>query len=290
MIMNQEIRGDTRIVGLLGYPVAHSISPQIHNHAFRSLNLNFAYVPFEVPPQGLGKVIQALRSLKFAGANVTIPHKRNACNYCDIISPLSNVTGTVNTLYLKDGLLYGTTTDPEGFYRALSSMSFDFNGSNIVILGNGGTARTLAYSVTIEKKPASLTIVGRNETKVSSLAQEIRVNTGFNVAYSTFDNKELSTIMENCGLLVNTTNVGMHPNINETPLESKYFHSSMTVFDVIYNPGNTRFLAEAAKAGCGTQNGLKMLLYQGLASSKLWSGIDVPESIYNIEELQNLIH
>jgi len=290
MIMNQEIRGDTRIVGLLGYPVAHSISPQIHNHAFRSLNLNFAYVPFEVPPQKLGNVIQALRSFKFAGANVTIPHKRNACNYCDIISPLSNVTGTVNTLYLKDGLLYGTTTDPEGFYRAVSSMSFNFNGSRIVILGNGGTARTLAYSIALEKKVASLTIVGRNEIKVSLLAHEIRLNTGFDVAYTTFENEKLSDIMESCGLLVNTTNVGMHPNINETPLESKFFHSSMTVFDVIYNPGTTRFLAEAAIAGCRTQNGLKMLLYQGLASSKLWSGIDVPESIYNIEELQNLIH
>lgn len=290
MILNQEIRGDTRIVGLLGYPVAHSISPQIHNHAFRSLNLNFAYMPFEVSPQGLGKVIQALRSLKFAGANVTIPHKGNACNYCDILSPLSNVTGTVNTLYLKDGLLYGTTTDPEGFYRAVFSMGFDFNNSNIVILGNGGTARTLAFSLALERKVASLTLVGRNEVKVSTLAHEIKEKTGFNISYSTFDNQELNKIMENCGLLVNTTNVGMHPNINETPLESKFFHSSMTVFDVIYNPVKTRFLTEAANAGCLTQNGLRMLLYQALASSRLWSGTEVPESIYNIEELQNLIH
>lgn len=290
MILDQIVRGDSRLVGLLGYPVAHSISPRIHNHAFRSLDLNFVYIPLAVKPDSLGRAILAMRSLGFAGANVTIPHKVDATRYCDVLSPLSTATGTVNTLYMKDGLMHGTTTDPAGFYRALSSMGCELKGRDVVLLGNGGTARTLAFAIAIDRLPSSLTIVGRNEFKVSSLAREIDKVTGFTVSHCTFDEKSrLAGITGNCSLLVNTTSVGMHPLIDETPLDPVYFHQGMTVFDVIYNPIKTKFLMEAEKRGCRVQNGLRMLLFQALESSKLWSGVEVPESIFDIEELQNLI-
>lgn len=283
------VRGSTKIVCLLGYPVSHSISPQIHNHAFRNLGLNYVYIPLPVAPESFHTAIHALRAFKIAGANVTIPHKQQAVHYCDVISELSARTGTVNTIHLRDGLLYGTTTDYEGFRRAVQTMDFDFKGKNVVMLGNGGTARTLASALAFDNEIATLTIAGRNRTKVDNLTQKIHEDTGFCVSSCDFSAPEFKSAMESCDLLVNTTSVGMYPYLNETPISSTFFHKNMKVFDVIYNPAKTRFLAEAESAGCRVQNGLRMLLYQGLASFRIWTGADVPENLYSIEMLQNLI-
>jgi shikimate dehydrogenase len=288
--MDAQIRGDSRVVCLLGYPVAHSLSPQIHNHAFRSLGLPYVYIPMGIPLHALHSAVYTLRASPFAGANVTIPYKGMVINYCDSISELSRCTGTVNTLYFNDGKLCGTTTDPEGFKRALASAGFKINGSHVVILGNGGTARTLSIALGLDKNVSSLTIVGRNRFKIDSLADEIVNGTGFPVQGCSFDDVTLDTIMMQCTLLVNCTSVGMYPATNKSPLPSKYFHKNMMVFDAIYNPVKTRLLQDAEVAGCIVQNGLKMLLYQGLASFKYWTGIDAPEELFDINELERMVH
>ncbi|MDO5575818.1 MAG: shikimate dehydrogenase, partial [Fibrobacter sp.] len=275
---------------LLGYPVAHSLSPQIHNHAFRHLDIPYAYIPLPVHKSALHSVIHTIRECSFAGANVTIPHKASVVHYCDELSELSRHTGTVNTLYFKDNRLCGTTTDPQGFFRALAWMGHKLENSNVVILGNGGTSRTLGIALTLDKNIRSLSIAGRNAERVEALASEISSITNFRVGHcSVSDSQTLKSIMDNCDLLVNCTSAGMHPNTQQTPLPATYFHKGMTVFDVIYNPAETRFLAEARQAGCKTQNGLRMLLYQGLSSFKLWTGIDVPEEIYDLGALSKMI-
>ncbi len=284
------VRGDTKLLCLLGYPVAHSLSPQIHNHACKFLGLNYVYIPLAVPGNALHTAVYAIRSFGFVGANVTIPYKKDVIHYCDFLSDLSQKTGTVNTLHNFDGKLYGTTTDFEGFKKAVYNMDCTFEGCNVVIIGNGGTARTLATALAIEKQVSSLTIAGRNISKVELLAHEIRTSTGSSVKAVSLSDPLLGDILSGCTLLVNTTNVGMHPNVNETPLPASLFNKKMKVFDVIYNPDKTRFLREAENAGCQIQNGLGMLLYQGLASFKIWTGIEVPESIYSIENLQKFIH
>lgn len=290
MNMDTQIRGNSRIVCLLGNPVAHSVSPQIHNHAFRTLGLPYVYVPFGVKKQALHSTIYALRSAGFAGANVTIPYKAQVVNYCDSLSDLSRITGTVNTLYFQNGKMYGTTTDPEGFKRSLSFMDCHLEGRNVVFLGNGGTARTLAIALALDKKVASLTIVGRNKARIDILASEITRETGFQATSCALDQPQLTDIMEKCNLLVNCTCVGMHPDVDNSPISSKYLHKDMVVFDAIYNPLKTRLLQDAEAAGCVTQNGLRMLLYQGLASFKLWTGIDVSEEIFDISELQRMVN
>ena len=284
---NSVITGVTRLIVLLGDPVAHSISPQIHNHAFAHYKLPYTYVPLKTGKSDLRSVIKSLRACGFAGANVTIPHKQHVVDCCDKISLLSEKTGTVNTLYFKDDILCGTTTDSEGFIRALAEKRTDSAGSNCVILGNGGTARTLGYYLALERLPKTLTFVGRNLGRVTSLAEEISSTTGFETAATTFDSDTISEVLDSCSLLINCTSVGMYPNTGVSPLMSG-FHRGMTVFDTIYNPAETELLKCAGKAGCKTQNGIEMLLHQGLASFKLWTGIDVDKNIFDMNELQSL--
>jgi shikimate dehydrogenase len=286
MTMETFIRGSTRMAYLLGWPVAHSLSPIIHNHAFRTLKLPCAYAPLPVQSKDLHQVIYSLRSTGALGANVTLPHKQRAATYCDVLSPLSHRLGTVNTLYFNGRMLYGTTTDPAGFLRALASMGHDAHNGSVVILGNGGTARTLAAALAFERIPKRIALAGRNFARVSSLASEISCAADFPVPAFSLDAPELGDVMARCTLLINCTSAGMHPDITDTPLDKKFFHKGMTVFDTIYNPEITRFLAEAEAAGCQTQNGLRMLLYQGLASLALWTGIDVMEDIFDLKELQ----
>jgi shikimate dehydrogenase len=283
--IESRIKGNTKVICILGNPVGHSLSPQIHNHIFNKLDLNYVYIPVAVPATSLHTAMYAIKNFGFTGANVTIPHKEQVLPYCDSISELSKNIGAVNTLYVKDSRLCGTSTDYEGFKRAIAKMNFNFSGSKVVILGNGGTARTLAIALILDKWDSLLTIAGRNGFKVRQLADSIYKSTGQSVLSCSFSDKLFGEVMQECTLLINTTSAGMHPSINDTPIDASYFRPEMTVFDVIYNPSKTRFLAEAQKAGCHIQNGLPMLLYQALASSKIWTGVDVPEDIIPLTEL-----
>ncbi len=289
MNLDRFINGDTRLVCLLGYPVAHSVSPLIHNHAFRSLGLPYCYVPFPVPRGSVHTTVAMLRASGFAGANVTIPHKSAVTHCCDRLSPLSEATGTVNTLYFDGSTLCGTTTDTEGFIRSIGEAGHTLQGSRMVLLGNGGAARTLAIALTMERRIASLHIVGRNAGRVASLSTDVQAATGFPVGHATLDSGCLPGIMAECTLLVNCTNVGMHPDVGATPIPSGLLHEGMTVFDAIYNPPETRLLREAKLAGCTTENGLRMLLFQGLASFRHWTGVNVPGDLFSTELLQSLI-
>lgn len=285
----QHIQGATRLVGLLGWPVAHSVSPQIHNHLFANLGIDMAYVPMAVPSESLHAAVHALRACGFAGANVTVPHKAQVVNYCDRVSPLSARIGAVNTLYFEKGMLCGTTTDAEGFMRALAWMDHDPSGGRVIILGNGGTARTLGYSMALDAQVASLTLAGRNADRVGRLAAEIADNTGFGVRSLTLDTPEFAAAMQTCTLCVNSTSAGMHPHVDVSAVPPDVFHAGMAVVDAIYNPAQTLLLKHAEAAGCSTQNGLRMLLYQGLASFTRWTGVEVDESLIDIKELQSQV-
>jgi shikimate dehydrogenase len=285
---SQTIHGTTRLLGILGNPVAHSLSPVIHNHIFASMGLDIVYIPLCVKECDFHTAVNALRTFKFIGANVTIPYKQKIIPCCDVISPLSEKTGAVNTVFFRDGLMHGTTTDAEGFFRALEWMKHDPHGGNTVIWGNGGVARTIAYAMALDRTPESLTIVGRNKEKIAALAQEVTVRTGFRVYCCLSASDEVVDVMRKCSLLVNCTSVGMHPDTGVSPVDASLFHDKMTVFDTIYNPDNTKLLSDAEAAGCMVQNGLMMLLYQALASERLWLGRNVPGNLVDIDELKAL--
>ncbi len=285
------ISGESRLIGLLGNPVGHSISPQIHNHASSFLKLPYVYVPLGVSPENIHAALFGLRALNFVGCNVTIPYKQTVLPYCDVLSDISRVTGTCNTLYLKDNLLHGTTTDAQGFLRALDKMGTDIRGKKIAVLGNGGTARTLAAALLYEEIPSGLMLVGRNLQKVESLAEDLYsiVGAADRLSLLTFDSRSLARELEECSLIVNCTPAGMYPDIDSSPLAPDMLHAGVAVFDTIYNPVETRLLKYARERGCKTQNGLGMLLYQALASYRIWTGVEVSDTIFSMDELQRLV-
>ncbi len=284
------IRGSTRLIGLIGDPVAHSISPQIHNYAFAQLGIDCAYVPLPTSGGDIHTAIAALRAFGFAGANVTIPHKRAVLPWCDTITDMSRLCESCNTLYFDNGLLRGATTDGEGFLRALRKIGRLAPNEHIVILGNGGSARALGFVLALQKEVSAITVVGRNEAKARALATEMRTRTGAaaRIDATTFDAAD-SALWDRCTLLVNCTPVGMHPDTRRSPLPREALQSRMAVFDTVYNPAETLLLRYAREQGCTVQNGLSMLLYQGLASFACWTGVTPPEDIYSMEELQKLI-
>ncbi len=282
---HQKITGTTKITGLLGNPVKHSISPMIHNHAYSSLGLEYCYVPLGCEPSELENLIGTLKALQFGGANVTIPYKSDVIPFCDELSPLSQITGTVNTIYMREGKLCGTTTDGDGFLRALEEDSFTPQDKKIVILGNGGTARTLAMVLAHKRIPSEITLMGRNISKVSTLATEISEKTQFSIHSESFESESAADILKNADLVVNCTPVGMAPNESYSPIPQNSMVSSCYYFDAIYNPTETLFLTQAKNVGSKYQNGLQMLLFQGLESFTYWTGKKVPLSLFNIDEL-----
>lgn len=285
----QSIKGGTRLIGLLGNPVVHSLSPQIQNHALKSLDLPYTYVPLAVQVDKLGEAVSALKIFKFIGANITIPFKKDILNFCDSISELSELTGTVNTITINNGMVHGTTTDAKGFFKALSLMGHNFKKDNVVILGNGGTARTLGFALIKQGSIQNLSFIGRDRERVRNLAKEIIHKTGCSITWTTFNTPESKRILATCTLLVNCTSVGMAPHINESPVSKEVLHENMMVFDAIYNPAETLLLRQAKECGCRTQNGLFMLLFQGLASLAIWTGKEADPKIFNMDELQAMI-
>jgi shikimate dehydrogenase len=289
MLSPQKIDGNTKLVGLLGWPVAHSLSPRIHNNAFAVLGLSYAYIPLPVTPQNLPKAIAAMRVCGFAGANVTIPHKMEAAKLCDRLTGDSVITGAVNTLYFENEKLCGTTTDADGFFLALKHIGHNPQGGRIVILGNGGVARSIGFALAYRKIPSSLAFIGRDSQKVRTLTEAIQQKTGFPLSCAAFNTKDAAQLISNASLVVNCTSVGMHPDTGKSPLSSNLLHSGITVFDTIYNPAETILISDAMKAGCKYSNGLGMLLFQGLASFRYWTGIDAPPEIFDMNELQKLV-
>ncbi|MGM0462268.1 MAG: shikimate dehydrogenase [Fibrobacterota bacterium] len=285
----QKICGTTKITGLLGNPVAHSISPLIHNHAFASLGLDYVYVPLGCGENDLDTLVHALRGIGFAGANVTIPFKSKIIPLCDSISPLSEMTGTVNTLSYSDGKLHGTTTDGAGFLRALDEDNFHISRARVVILGNGGTARTLAMVLAHESPVSDIVILGRRAERAAALADEIRDKTGFPVRSNLLHDHAGRDDISRADLLVNCTPVGMHPQEDALPVDAECLSKRTYVFDAIYNPVETQLLAAAQKKGCPYQNGLLMLLYQGLESFYHWTGRHVSASLFPLPKLQKMV-
>jgi shikimate dehydrogenase len=287
--MEPYVSGNTKPVCLLGCPVAHSISPQIQNRAFQALGLPYVYIPLCVAPENFHSAVYTVRH-SMVGANVTIPHKGRALRFCDEASELSAAAGAVNTLYLKGGRLCGTTTDPAGFYKALAAAGHTLDGGDdAVILGSGGTARTLGAALMLDKKCRSLTVAARSVDKAEALASSIKGLSAAPVRAVKTGAPESAGAFKKCSLLVNCTSVGMRPNADETPLDKQFFHAGMTVFDVIYNPAETRFLREASEAGCRVKNGLLMLLYQGLESFRYWTGTEAPEALFDEAWLRSLV-
>ena len=256
----------------------------MHNALFDALGINAAYLPYAPEPENFADAIKGFKAMKFRGANVTIPYKTEFFNadgsarLVDELSEISRFTGSVNTLYWKDGLvggtLCGTTTDPYGCVRNLEENGVSPSHKKIALLGNGGAAKAIAY--TLVEQQNDLTIVCRTKEKGELLADSLNkffeTNSGDNdfktVQVTTF--AEFASISTNIDIIINATSVGMSPNVDASPITDECLHQGQVVCDIVYTPPHTKLLQMAEAKGCKTVTGEGMLVHQGLESFKKW--------------------
>ncbi|MGL1936643.1 MAG: shikimate dehydrogenase [Fibrobacterales bacterium] len=280
------ISGKTKIVGILGYPVEHSFSPNMHNTGFAELGLDFCYIPLETHPDNLENAVAGLRAMNFVGANVTIPHKQNVIQYLDEISEISELMQSVNTIYKKDGKLCGTTTDPYGALENLRRSGVEMTDQKVTLLGTGGAASAIACAFALEYPGITLTIAGINATAGGDIVEKINTKTECKALY--IDSSKYSEIAREQKLLINATPLGMHPNEDASAVSADYIYPGQIVYDIVYNPRETKLLKDAAAKGAKTVQGLGMLAYQGVKSFEIWTGVAEGPAETFVKVLDNL--
>ena len=268
--------GRTRVLGVFGYPVGHSLSPAMHNAALAAAGLDYVYVPFEVEPERLGEAAQAIRALGIVGINVTIPHKEAIIEYMDEVSEEARLIGSVNTIHNHEGRLKGYSTDGEGFLESLRSEGFGPEGKRAVVLGAGGSAKAAVYAMA--KSGVRVTVANRTPERGAALAEQINAILSRDSvdALPLTESEGLQRRIREADLLVNCTSVGMSPNTGDTPCPKEMLHPRLLVYDLVYNPVRTRLLSEAEEVGARSMNGVKMLVHQGAESFRIWLHRDPP--------------
>lgn len=285
---NRVVSGKTRVCGVIGDPIEHTMSPVMHNAAFSELGIDYVYLPFRVKKDDLGQAIAGARALNLAGLNVTIPHKVAVISFLDELDPIAERIGAVNTIVNDNGALRGYNTDATGFLQALLDKGIKPEGKKVVVLGAGGASRGISFI--LAESGANLVILNRQvEIEwAENLAREISRAFKKETAALELNDANLAEELEGTDILVNTTSVGMSPDINETPVPMRLLKSTPVVFDIVYNPIQTRLLREAQAAGASTISGLDMLAWQGALAFEKWTGLKAPLELMKKEAMKAL--
>ena len=266
------ITGKTQLLGVIGHPVSHSLSPLMHNAALAKLGLDYVYLPFPVAPENLERAIAGFASIGVVGFSITIPHKQAILPLLSEISPIAQAIGAVNSVTRQGDKWVGTNTDVAGFIAPLQTTYHqDWSQKKAVILGNGGAARAVVAGC-IQLGLAEIHVVGRNLRKLQAFTQSWQ-NSPFADKFQVHEWQELPNLLHQANLLVNTTPIGMYPHVDESPLSSQemgYLPGDAIVYDLIYIPKPTKFLHLAEKQGAIMIDGLEMLVQQGAAALKIW--------------------
>jgi len=271
------IKGTTSIYGIFGHPVVHSLSPLMHNSAFRSLGLDCVYVAFDVAPENLKSAAIAIRSMNIKGINVTIPHKQRIMDFLDQVSSDAEITGAVNTVKNEDGKLTGYNTDVGGFLRAIKE-DLDFNprGKAALIFGAGGAARAVLTAF-CTNQIQKITVVNRTAEKARGLVSEFQ-GTFNNIdinACSMSDVKGFEDTIAEVDIVVNSTSLGMEGK-GKIDIPFQRIDKSAVVYDLVYKPHETGLIKDSKKAGLSAAGGIGMLLYQGAESFEIWTEMKAP--------------
>ncbi len=280
----KEITGHTQVFGVLGSPISHSISPQMHNEAFRQLDMDCVYLAFEVGESSMKAAVEGLRTLNVRGYNVTMPNKNIMATLCDKLSPAAEIIGAVNTVVNDNGVLTGHTTDGTGYMRAVEDAGHHIIGKKMTLLGAGGASTSIFVQAALDGL-SEISVFSRStskfNTRTRTIIEKLSEHTSCKVnLYDLEDESRLRREISESAMLTNGTSVGMPPNIDASVINDvTMFHKDLIVSDIIYNPRETKLMKLAKEAGCPTFNGLYMLLYQGAEAFKLWTGQDMPVDI-----------
>ena len=273
------IGGKTRILGVIGNPIEHTVSPVIHNNLAAALGEDFAYVALKVEEEGLEDAIYGAYALSLLGLNVTVPHKSACMKYLKDIDPLAKKIGAVNTLVRVDGGYKGYNTDMPGLLRAMEHDGVDIKGKDVIILGAGGVAR--AVSILMTSSGAKHTyILNRTLSKAQAIVSEIEEDESLKGRISAMDIKDYKDLPGEDYICIQATNVGMHPDTDSAVIEDPEFYKKVSFgYDLVYNPLETKFMKLCKNAGAGAFCGLRMLLYQGVIAFEYWTGHSVSDEL-----------
>lgn len=275
------ITGRTGLTALLGSPVAHSISPLMHNEAFRLLGLDYVYLCFEVNESTLPDAVAGLKTCGIRGFNLTMPNKNKIVELLDELSPAAKLIGAVNTVVNENGRLIGYNTDGVGYMQAVKDAGFNIIGKTVTVMGAGGAATAICAQAALDGVK-ELHIFARKTSRFWDRTQKLvdTINSTLSCKAHLHDNDDKEALKKaaaESALLLNATSVGMAPNTEASIItDTSIFRPDLIVSDVIYNPQETKLLLDAKAAGCQTFNGMYMLLYQGAEAFRLWTGMDMP--------------
>jgi shikimate dehydrogenase len=272
--------GETRVAGVIGWPVRHSLSPPMHNAAFAALGLNWVYVPFAVAPEHIAATVAAVRALDLAGLNVTIPHKPAVLPYLDELGPEVQALGVANTIINRDGHLIGRSTDGEGFVRSLREIGGETAGQAVTLIGAGGSARAVALALA-QAGAARLTVVNRTVAKAEALAALVaELAPACATAAVALEGAAARPAVAEAGIVIDSTAVGMYPHADVPPVvPAQWLHAGQIVCDLTYNPRQTVLLQAAASQGARTLDGTGMLVHQGALAFEHWTGQAAPVEV-----------
>ena len=283
------IKGTTKLLGVIGDPIEHSLSPVMHNAAIAHLGVDYVYLPFAISPSDLKTAIAGFAAIGIQGFNVTIPHKQAILPFLSEITTLAQAVGAVNTVWRTHNGWSGTNTDVVGFLTPLQVYHQHWDDKVAVILGYGGAARAVVAGC-VELGISEIYIVGRNPQKLETF-QQSWITSSLAVSVKTCAWDQLSTLLPQADLLVNTTPMGMYPHVEESPVDASVMDKiklGAIAYDLIYIPRTTEFLNLAAARGAMILNGLPMLVHQGAAALQLWLQQPVPVEIMRQSLQQHL--
>lgn len=279
----------TQVVGVIGWPVEHSLSPAMHNAALRHMGLNWVYLAFAVPPERVAEAVAAVRGLGLVGLNVTIPHKQAAAEHLDELDDAARALEAVNTIVRRENRLVGYNTDAQGFLRALEEQGHTVAGRRVAIIGAGGAARSVAWAVA-RAGAAGLTILNRTSQRAEAVcALAASAAAGLFVTQAPLSGPVAEQAVWEAEVVVNCTPVGMHPRVEEGPvIPGEWLHEGQVVVDLIYNPRESTLLRAARAQGAQVVDGTGMLVHQGAIALQHWSGREPPVEVMRTALLQAL--
>lgn len=269
----------TRVCALFGHPIGHSLSPALHNAAFKALGLPFVYVAHDIAPSALPDAISGVRALGYRGLSVTIPHKVPALSLVDEVDSTARGIGCINTVVIEGSRLLGHNSDGRGALNALCEADANPAGRKVVLLGSGGAARALAITLALEAAPKELVILGPQDAERERLVSDTGALASVPVRGARPEDSVLELELSDADLLLQCTPIGMHPNIDDSLVQPDWLQRTTTVFDAVYNPRETKLLRDAREAGCTVVPGLEMFLGQAIVQFELWTGIKAPVEV-----------
>jgi shikimate dehydrogenase len=275
---NGTISTTTRLCAVIGNPVAHSLSPALHNAAFNALDLDFVYVSFRV--EDLKNALAGMRALdNFRGMSVTIPHKIEAMEYMDEIADVDRSIGSINTIINEGGKLIGLGTDGPGALKALVDGGVEIDGKNVLMLGAGGAARAIAFTLARNTALRQLAVLDINAEMLQGLAADLRTGTRANIEATVLDSESLAAAMAVADIVIHCTPLGMHPREDVSLVPPELFRTGQVVFDIVYNPLETKLLADARGRGLKVISGVEMFINQAVLQFERFTGAGAPVAV-----------